>query len=122
MRSGIALVGSSLGLHSVRSAGLPVQECLIASHIVPWSEREASRADPRNGLCLSATFDRMFDRGLMTVGEDRRVHISRSIREMTDEPVQKRLAGYHGQPILLPKRFLPLEEYLGWHREHVFTD
>ncbi|MGA8831448.1 MAG: HNH endonuclease signature motif containing protein, partial [Desulfomonilaceae bacterium] len=50
--------------------GLGIRECLIASHIVPWSEDATFRTDPTNGLCLSATFDRLFDAGLMTVTSD----------------------------------------------------
>jgi putative restriction endonuclease len=47
--------------------GLDIPECLVASHIIPWSVAEEHRTDPRNGLCLSATFDRLFDRGLLTI-------------------------------------------------------
>lgn len=56
--------------------GLTIRECLIASHIVPWSEDETFRTDPTNGLCLSATFDRLFDTGLMTVTDDLIVRFS----------------------------------------------
>jgi hypothetical protein len=47
--------------------GINVTECLIASHIVPWNVEEKYRTDPTNGLCLSATFDRLFDTGLITI-------------------------------------------------------
>ncbi|MCK4824764.1 HNH endonuclease, partial [bacterium] len=50
--------------------GLSIRECLIASHIVPWSKEEKFRTDPTNGLCLSATFDRLFDAGLMSITKD----------------------------------------------------
>src|SRR3990167_6600183 len=56
--------------------GLAVQECLVASHIVPWSEDERFRTDPANGLCLSATFDRLFDAGLMTITSDLTIRLS----------------------------------------------
>ena len=39
---------------------------MIASHIVPWSEREDSRYDERNGITLKALHNRAFDRGIIT--------------------------------------------------------
>lgn len=45
--------------------GLPVPALLRASHIIPWAKSEEHRLNPRNGLCLSATFDAAFDRGFI---------------------------------------------------------
>jgi len=33
--------------------GINIPELLIASHILPWSENEKERLNPRNGLCLN---------------------------------------------------------------------
>ena len=61
--------------------GLRIPQCLIASHIRPWSTDAQFRTDPRNGLCLSATFDRLFDYGLMTITDDLYVVISNRLRK-----------------------------------------
>lgn len=100
--------------------GLRIPECLVASHIVPWSVSEQHRTDPRNGLCLSATFDRLFDRGLITVGEALQVVISARLRKSDDKRTHDIICKYHGSPIVRPQRFLPLPAYLEWHRKSVF--
>lgn len=60
--------------------GLAVPELLVASHIIPWSQSTARRADPTNGLCLNALFDRAFDRGLITIDDSLRVIVARQLR------------------------------------------
>ena len=100
--------------------GLPVVECLVAGHIIPWSVNEQRRADPTNGLCLSATFDRLFDSGLMTINEDLTVCLSNRLRELSDQAVVEQVASRHGQRIIPPARFYPDPECLRWHRKHVF--
>jgi putative restriction endonuclease len=102
--------------------GLKVKECLIASHIIPWSASEKHRADPRNGLCLSATFDRLFDHGLLTIGDDFAVVVSSILVDSDDKRVAELISKFHRQPIIRPKRFMPLKAHLQWHRRHVFLD
>lgn len=100
--------------------GLPIRECLIASHIVPWSESEQFRADPTNGLCLSATFDRLFETGLMTVTANLRVQLSPHIAGIRGEAFRDLIFRYNEQPIAEPVRFTPSPERLEWHRLHRF--
>jgi putative restriction endonuclease len=100
--------------------GLRIRECLVASHIIPWSVSEQYRADPHNGLCLSATFDRLFDRGLITVTGGLEVVVSTRLREADDERIREMICGYHGAPIVRPRRFLPSPTHLEWHRNNVF--
>lgn len=100
---------------------VPVRQCLIASHIVPWRIDEKLRADPTNGLCLSATFDRLFDSGLMTVEEDLTLRFSRRIMGDDCHAVRELLAVYDGRTIRRPQRFLPKAQCLQWHRENVFV-
>jgi len=49
---------------------IPVEDLLVASHILPWSDFPQHRLNPTNGLCLAAHFDRAFDRGLVTFDKD----------------------------------------------------
>jgi putative restriction endonuclease len=102
--------------------GLRIRECLVAGHIIPWSVSERLRADPRNGLCLSATFDRLFDRGLMTISEDFKVIVSSALRNLGDKRINDIVCRYHGSPMLQPRRFMPLEAHLQWHRSNVYRE
>jgi putative restriction endonuclease len=100
--------------------GLPIIECLVAGHIIPWSVDERRRADPTNGVCLSATFDRLFDGGLVTIEDDLTLCVSKRLRGLTDRAVADQVAARHGQKIIPPARFFPDPACLRWHREHVF--
>ncbi len=102
--------------------GLPLPECLIAGHIIPWSVDEGRRADPTNGVCLSATFDRLFDSGLVAINDDLTLRVSQSIRESNDRAVTDLIAKRDGQALIPPVRFYPDPDCLRWHREHVFRD
>lgn len=101
--------------------GISIRQCLIASHIVPWSVSEKLRADPTNGLCLTATFDRLFDTGLMTVNLDLTLRFSEQILLAKAKPVQEFITIYNGRAIRRPQRFHPKEKHLEWHRENVFV-
>ena len=47
--------------------GLDHPKLLVASHIKPWAvSTNAERLSVDNGLLLSATYDRLFDCGLIT--------------------------------------------------------
>jgi hypothetical protein len=101
--------------------GISVPECLTASHIVPWSADERFRADPTNGLCLSATFDRLFDSGLITITSEMTIAVSRRILRGSTGPNRDLICAHNQSPILLPRRFLPDERRLAWHRDNVFA-
>jgi len=100
--------------------GLPLVECLIAGHIVPWSVDERRRADPTNGVCMSATFDRLFDSGLLTIKDDLTLCVSKRVRALKDRSVSEIVLARHGQQIIPPSRFYPDPECLRWHRDNVF--
>ena len=100
--------------------GLSERRLLRVSHIAPWREDQPNRANPRNGLCLSALHDEAFDRGLITLDADFHVLLSPLIEASTDEFVEVAFHAYSGQPISLPDRFRPDPELLAYHREHIF--
>ncbi|HOE09959.1 MAG TPA: HNH endonuclease [bacterium] len=100
--------------------GIRIPECLIASHIVPWSVSEEKRTDPSNGLCLSATFDRLFDKGLISITGEMHIEFSKRLLNLDDPAVQKHVICYHTQQILLPHRFIPSRDSLQWHRTNIF--
>lgn len=102
--------------------GLRIRECLVASHIVPWSVSEEHRTNPHNGLCLSATFDRLFDRGLITVTSDLNVLVSERLRKAGDKRIDEMICRHHNGAIIRARRFLPSPKHLEWHRKNVFVD
>ena len=87
-----------------------------AAHIRPV-ERQGSDA-VRNGLALSGTLHWMFDRGLISVADDRTILISRN---KVPSDVVDRLIQPEGK-LRLPDdhRNWPHPENLRWHRENIF--
>lgn len=93
------------------------ERLLVASHIKPWAvATDYEKLDPKNGFMLSPLYDKLFDRGLMTFTEDRRIILSNWISPKNKE----RLGIKDGQFIQL----LPLDEarqaYMQFHRSSVF--
>jgi len=102
-------------------SGLAIPELLVASHIIPWSQSVERRADPTNGICLNALFDRAFDRGLMTVDTDLKVIVSRRLKGAADvADLDCSLKLLHGRQLAIPGRFPPSFDALEHHRETVF--
>ena len=103
--------------------GIPIPELLIASHIIPWKDREDLRLNPHNGLCLCALHDKAFDRGFLTIDENYTVIISRTIeRYLPQEGLDKGLKAYQKRKILLPDRFLPDKDFLEVHQQKYFIE
>lgn len=101
--------------------GIALPALLTASHIIPWSENERRRADPRNGLCLNPLHDRAFDRGLLTFDEELRAIVSPQLKTDSPPPLHAEfLVGIAGQQLRLPVRFEPDVAALAWHRREVF--
>jgi putative restriction endonuclease len=74
--------------------------------------------DPRNGLCLSATYDAAFDRKLITFDDDYRMVLSKTIRDrVPNEMLKAHFLGRAGHRIEMPRHYFPLKEYLEHHRK-----
>lgn len=103
-------------------SGIRIPELLNASHIVPWCEDAARRADPRNGIALNTLYDHAFDRGLITFDESLRVVASSRLRFANPSPSEQALlVDVVGQPLRLPHRFAPDPACIAYHRQHVFV-
>lgn len=102
--------------------GNPVPELLRASHIIPWSQSEELRLKPSNGLCLSATFDAAFDRGLISFDEQYRLVLGSRLAEcLPNEELEKVFLSRVGQCLTLPEKNLPSQAALEWHRSHLLV-
>jgi len=98
--------------------GNPLPALLSASHIVGWADDVKERLNPRNGLCLAKTHDAAFDRHLITLDEEFRIILSKSIRDhFTSETIRVNFQPFEGRPIELPHRFTPDPALLNRHRD-----
>ena len=100
-------------------SGLMTPELLTASHIVRWADDPANRMNPLNGLCLNSLHDRAFDRYLMWVDEDMKIHFSKKLSEVKEEQPEATewLLRFKGRQLILPKDFRPSLQFLKKHRE-----
>ena len=100
--------------------GLPMEEVLRASHISAWADDDKNRMNPENGLCLSATYDAAFDRHLISFDEDYRLIFASSLKDYyTNEAFKEQFQRLHGKKISMPIKFLPSQDLLAKHREHL---
>lgn len=97
--------------------GINLPKLLVASHIKPWAvSSNKERLSVSNGLLLSATYDRLFDGGLITFDRHGKIYLSSLIGA---ENI-KRLA-------LSPDMCFDLcvsesmEEYLSYHNDVLFV-
>lgn len=108
--------------------GCNIREVLRASHAKPWKDckdkDEKQRLDGHNGLLLSANYDALFDKGLISFSplkDGWKIMISPSIEELQLENL-----GINGKVYLNPpKKLKPedkekIEEFLEYHRQHIF--
>lgn len=105
--------------------GIDVPQLLLASHIIPWSDVEYknNRLNPCNGICLSALYDKAFDKGLITISpDDYKVCLSPALLEYESEDFfDKHFACIDGQKITLPTDYKPGKDFLAYHRDIVFV-
>jgi putative restriction endonuclease len=91
---------------------------LRASHIIPWSHRIDSRLDPSNGLCLSVTYDHLFDQGFISFTDSLKVIVTPEYRRFS-LPLQKMLEDVNGKQAEHPKIYRISQEYLLYYRENI---
>ena len=102
-------------------SGIPIQELLVASHILPWAAYPEQRINPCNGLCLSRLHDAAFDRGLITFDEHYRLVLSKKIKDhLTNESIRLNFTIHEGEMLQLPEKFYPDKHFLSHHRESIY--
>jgi len=109
--------------HRCALSDIALPALLNASHIIPWKNDVARRADPSNGILLNALLDRAFDRGLVTFDESFRLIVSNQLKKGQAIPYQREsLVGLEGKQLRLPYRFSPDPQAITYHREHIFQE
>tara|TARA_R110002167_G_scaffold115848_3_gene290458 strand:- start:7055 stop:7732 length:678 start_codon:yes stop_codon:yes gene_type:complete len=92
-------------------------DLLIASHIKPWSQStDLERIDPFNGLLLSPTLDKLFDRGYISFTAEGSLIISPLLNDQDIEQlgITRSMKLYKVEAGCLP--------YLEFHREFVYVE
>lgn len=104
--------------------GINVPQLLLASHIIPWADKshQKDRLNPCNGICLSALYDKAFDKGFITISpDDYTIQLSSALREYeTQEYFDKQFGCFSGKQIAMPIDYKPNRDFLAYHRDHVF--
>jgi putative restriction endonuclease len=89
-----------------------------AAHIRPV---EANGPDSvHNGLALSGTAHWMFDRGLISLGDDLQILISRQVNDPESVRAFVNRSGFAIPPVHIAHR--PSRTFLMWHRENCFKN
>ena len=100
--------------------GLDAPQLNDACHIIPWRDREDTRLDPRNGLCLSGTYHKAFDNYLISFDDNFCLVVSSDLRDrFTKEVFREYFERFEGLAIALPKREPPSTAYLREHRKRM---
>lgn len=98
-------------------SGVDLPKLLVASHIKPWAvSTNLERLSVDNGRLLSATYDRLFDSGLITFDKTGKIYISsvvssenmHRLKLVKDSKYDLKLSGNMG-------------EYLDYHSEILFV-
>jgi putative restriction endonuclease len=101
--------------------GIDIPGLLLASHIIPWSKSEKERLNPENGICLSALYDRAYDKGYIGINEKFEILLSSVLRKKHKELYHtKYFASLIGSKIILPKKYYPKKEFLQFHLDKIF--
>lgn len=105
--------------------GIDIPQLLLASHIIPWKDKshKQDRLNPENGICLSALYDKAFDKGLITFSpDDYAVYLSSALRENeTKDYYDQHFGCIDGKKLTMPNEFMPNRDFLAYHRDHVFV-
>jgi len=101
--------------------GIDIPDLLVASHIIPWSKNEKERLNPENGICLSALYDRAYDKGYIGISEKFEILLSTEIKKKSKEPYHIQFfASLRGATLNMPQKYSPNKEFLQYHMDVIF--
>ncbi|MEZ4771599.1 MAG: HNH endonuclease [Bacteroidia bacterium] len=102
-------------------SGIDIPDLLVASHIVPWSKNEEERLNPENGICLSALYDKAFDKGYIGINDKFEILTSSVLKEKENKDYYSRYFSHlAGTRIMSPQKYNPKKEFLEYHRDCIF--
>lgn len=101
--------------------GIDLPDLLVASHIIPWAKKEEERLNPENGICLSALYDRAYDKGYIGITEKYEIILSAGLKKKHKEDYHATyFASLAGSKIVLPKKYFPKKDFLQFHMDEIF--
>lgn len=101
--------------------GLSFAPLLVASHIVPWSKNKENRLNPKNGFLFNSIHDKAFDKGYITINKDFKIVLSEEIKKLERTPfLIQAFLNYEHKSIIMPEKYLPLEEFIEYHNQNIF--
>ena len=114
----VALYDHRCALCGIRMRTPDGHTVVEAAHIKPWSQSKNDH--PTNGLALCRLCHWSFDEGLMSVGKEYEVLISKRVQ--TDQNLLGHILTLSGRNIFAPAevRFHPDPKNLNWHRHEKF--
>lgn len=93
--------------------GLNIENLLVASHIIKWSENKSQRLNPENGLCLCNIHDKAFELGYLGIRDNYKISIATELNQIKNTNTLDALfKRHHNQSIILPDKFYPNLEFL----------
>jgi putative restriction endonuclease len=102
--------------------GIDLPELLFASHIIPWSKNEDERLNPENGICLSALYDKAYDKGLIAINEQYQILISDKLKKKKEADYYgKYFAPIENQSLIQPQRYFPKKDFIQYHLDVIFN-
>lgn len=94
-------------------------DLLIASHIKPWKNSDdKEKIDPNNGFMFTPTYDKLFDKGLISFQDDGTLIVSKEL----SEKVINILDIHPGEVLKEIKITHACKRFLSYHRKIVFRD
>jgi predicted restriction endonuclease len=95
--------------------GITDKRLLLASHIKPWSlSTSEEKLDIYNGFILSPLYDKLFDSGLITFTNEKKIIYSSSLSKETMEIIKYKNDYCESLPVE------GREEYLYFHNTKIF--
>ncbi len=98
--------------------GISEKRILNASHIKPWAvSYNVERMDVYNGFIFSPTIDKLFDKGLITFGDNRAIIVSNTISESNRAKLGLKSGNKYPELDTNGR-----EKYLDYHRKNIFLE
>lgn len=96
--------------------GISKSPLLEACHISGWADDTRNRTNPKNGLCITPTFHRAYDKYLLAITPDYEIVVSEQMIDgARDEQTQRYLNSLQHKKMLMPEKFAPDVELLAQH-------
>ena len=101
--------------------GIDLPDLLVASHVIPWSKNKEERLNPENGICLSALYDKAFDKGLISFDKNlNTIFSSRLLACVGTQFYSQFFAPVYQKKLEQGVKYPVNPLFLDWHRECIF--